>query len=65
MFIIEDQLHASILEGEYGTLDDALEEIRRLATVPWDRPPNVAPCSSWMTCGRDYVIVEYDDSDGS
>jgi hypothetical protein len=25
--------------------------------------PNVAPCTSWRTCGRLYEIVEYDDSE--
>ena len=24
------------------------------------KPPNLAPCASWKTCGRRYDLVEYD-----
>jgi hypothetical protein len=61
MFVIEDELHAE-LQGEFATFDEALAELRQRATIPWDREPNVAPCSSWQTCGRSYEIIEYDSS---
>jgi hypothetical protein len=61
MFIIEDEIHAEQL-GEYASFDQALAELRRRANIPWDQPPNVAPCLSWKTCGRDYIIIDYDDS---
>ncbi len=59
MFVIEDELHAEP-QGEFATFEEALAELRRRAAIPWDQEPNVAPCSSWMTCGRSYDIVEYD-----
>ena len=59
MFLIEDETHAEP-QGEFVTYDLALAELRRRAAAPWDQPPNAAPCSSWRTCGRAYVIVEYE-----
>jgi hypothetical protein len=59
MFVIEDELHAEP-QGEFESYEDALDELRRRAAMPWDRPPNVAPCTSWRTCGRTYEVVEYD-----
>ena len=47
MFKLEDELHAEIQEGEFETLDAALMELRHRAQLPWDAPPNVAPCQSW------------------
>ena len=61
MFVLDDEWHAEHL-GEFATKDEALAELRRLATVPWDETPNVAPCKSWQTCGRRYELVEYDDA---
>jgi hypothetical protein len=58
IFIIEDQNHGEQI-GEFSTLQGAWEELQRLSTIPWDAKPNVAPCQSWRTCGRDYEIVEY------
>ena len=60
-FIIEDQLHAEHL-SEHLSLADAWAELKRLSSIPWDQAPNVAPCGSWQTCGRDYEIIEYDIS---
>ena len=60
MFIIEDEMHAEILPGEFATFADALAELKRLAVVPWNEEPNSAPCQSWQTCGRRYELVEYD-----
>ncbi|MCA9124745.1 MAG: hypothetical protein H6822_01855 [Planctomycetaceae bacterium] len=38
---------------------EALAEIERRCSIPWDEPPNRAPCKSWMSCGRKYEIREY------
>ena len=62
MFIIEDERHAEPQAGEFLTLGDAFTELKRRATLPWDKAPNRAPCTSWKTCGRTYEIVEYDMS---
>jgi hypothetical protein len=62
VFLIEDEIHAEPQPGEYQTLADAMAELRRRAGLPWDEPPNAAPCTSWRTCGRNYEIIEYDTS---
>ncbi len=61
MFEIEDERHAEP-QGDFASFDAALAELRRRATLPWDEPPNRAPCMSWRTCRRTYEIIEYDDS---
>jgi hypothetical protein len=61
IFMIEDELHAEP-KGVYKSLSDAVAELHRLASLPWDEAPNVAPCQQWRTCGRNYEIVEYDTS---
>src|SRR4051812_14045399 len=61
MFVIEDEIHAEE-QGHFPMLRDALAELRRRAAIPWDESPNVAPCMSWQTCGREYVVIEYDDA---
>ena len=60
-FIIEDANHAELMD-EFSSLAEAVSELRRRAQLPWNEPPNVAPCTNWQTCGRSYEIVEYDDS---
>jgi hypothetical protein len=60
-FVIEDQRHAEP-HSEHASLADAWAEPKRLSDIPWDRAPNVAPCASWRTCGRDYHIIEYEVS---
>lgn len=62
MFVIEDEAHAE-LHGEYASLSEAIAELPRRAAIPWDQPPNVAPCASWRTCGRKYEVVEYDPAE--
>ncbi len=62
MFKIEDERHAELLAGEFPSLAAAVVELRRLASLPWNEVPNAAPCASWRTCGRNYEVVEYDDS---
>lgn len=59
MYCIEDDLHAESI-GEFWTIQEAWSELRRLAGLPWDQEPNVAPCMGWEQCGRHYEIVEYD-----
>ena len=61
MFVIEDELHAEH-QGQFSTFEDAIAEVKRRATIPWDEAPNVAPCTSWETCGREYVVIEFDDA---
>ena len=61
MFVIEDDIHAE-MHGQYSSFDEALDELRRRAGIPWDEAPNVAPCTNWKNCGRQYVVIEYDDS---
>src|ERR1051325_2374464 len=61
MFVIEDEIHCDY-HGEFARFDEALAELKRRAEIPWDQDPNVAPCTSWKTCGRQYVVVEFDDS---
>ena len=59
MWRIEDEAHAE-LHGECDSFESALAELRRRALIPWDVAPNVAPCTSWKTCGRVYEVVEFD-----
>ena len=61
MFVIEDEIHCD-WHGQYASFEDAIGELRRRATLPWHEPPNAAPCMSSKTCGREYVIIEFDDS---
>jgi hypothetical protein len=62
LFKIEDERHAEIQPGEFVSLAAVAVELRRLADVPWDQAPNVAPCANWRECGRSYEVVEYDVS---
>lgn len=59
MFAIEDEIHAEQM-GEYPDRDAALDELRRCADLPWDQQPNLAPCTGWRACGRNYELIEYD-----
>ena len=61
MFVIEDEWHAQPV-GRFDSRTDAHAELRRLADLPWDAPPNLCPCTSWRTCGRRYHVIEYDTS---
>jgi hypothetical protein len=61
MFVIEDVTHAEP-SGEFASLGEAVNELRRRAGLPWDQGPNRAPCMNWQACGRDYEIVEYEVS---
>ncbi|PTY07065.1 hypothetical protein DB347_09555 [Opitutaceae bacterium EW11] len=59
VFTIEDEWHAE-LQGEFATRALAMDELRRRTTIPWDREPNLAPCTGWRTCGRQYHVLEYE-----
>ena len=61
MFVIEDERHAEG-QGEFATFEEAVAELQRRSILPWDEAPNVAPCMSWKTCGRNYEVIEYDTS---
>jgi len=61
LFVIEDEAHAEQC-GEHSTLEEAVAKLRQLAGIPWSEEPNVAPCTSWRTCGRRYEIVQYETS---
>lgn len=61
MFVIEDELHAEQV-GRFDSRDAAMAELERISGVPWDEEPNLAPCTGWKTCGRDYQVIEYDAS---
>lgn len=61
MFVIEDERHAEQI-GQFSSRADAMEELSRRASTPWDQQPNVAPCTGWRTCGRTYEVIEYDTS---
>jgi hypothetical protein len=59
MFVVEDEIHAEQL-GKFSSFEAAISELRRFAAIAWDQHPNLAPCTSWQTCGREYEIIEYD-----
>lgn len=64
MFMIEDEWHGEPGLVEFATREDARAELDRLAGLPWDKPPNQAPCAGWKKCGRSYHLIEYDTSQG-
>lgn len=59
IFEIEDDFHAEHI-ADFTTLKEAISKLKRIATIPWDHEPNRAPCTGWRTCGRIYVINEFD-----
>jgi hypothetical protein len=62
MFVIEDEVHAEPQEGRFQTPQEAIAELQRRASIPWNEKPNRAPCTNWLNCGRRYELVEYDDT---
>lgn len=54
--------HAEPQEGQFRTREQAFAELERRAAIPWNEPPNRAPCTNSLNCGRRYELVEYDDS---
>src|SRR3954454_21507265 len=61
MILIEDDIHCD-RNDRFACFEDAVAELKRRASIPWDRPPNLAPYTDWKTCGWEYHIVEMDDS---
>ena len=61
MVMIEDEVHAEVI-GEFDNWDMALDELTRIAGVPWGSPPNRPPCSSSATCERCFELIDYDTS---
>lgn len=61
MIVIDDNIHCD-LWSMFKTFEDAITELRRWAAIPWDEPPNRAPCDRWRECGREYVVMEVEVS---
>jgi len=61
MFVVWDEAHAE-RHGRFQTRKEAIVELQRRATIPWNEEPNRAPCTNWLNCGRRYELVEYDDT---
>lgn len=59
LFTIEDEVHAELM-GQFPTRAEAYALLRRLADLPWHKPPNRCPCTNGRGCSRAYHIVEYD-----
>ena len=59
MFLIEDERHAEP-QGEFESLNAAIQELKNRSSIPWNESPNAAPCTNSENCGRSYEIVEYD-----
>ena len=57
-FSIEDEVHAE-WQGDFESFEEALEELKVRAQLPWDQLPNKCPCMGWETCERIYTITEY------
>ncbi len=64
MFVIIDEMHDAWGFGEFESFAEAMAELERLATIPWDEPPNQAPCVQWRECGPTYAVAEYDAAVG-
>jgi hypothetical protein len=63
LWFIEDELHAELQDGEFLTRQEAVAELQRRADLSWDAEPNLAPCTSWRTCGRRYELIERSGSE--
>ncbi|MCP5062009.1 MAG: hypothetical protein GY936_06040 [Ignavibacteriae bacterium] len=61
IFVIEDEAHSELC-GEFPNYKSALAELKKRAQIPWGEKPNVCPCTNWKTCGRNYEIIEYDNT---
>lgn len=58
VYTINDQLHDESL-GKYETLEQAQDELQKLAKIPWGTKPNIPPCTKGLACARDYEIIVY------
>ena len=61
IFVIEDEAHSEWC-GEFPTFEGALNELKARAEIPWDSKPNQCPCTNWKNCGRNYEIIEFDNT---
>lgn len=54
LFYIYDEVHSDFgpPPREFANIEDAIQELRRRAAIPWNRKPNRAPCYSWWRCER-------------
>ncbi|CAL77354.1 hypothetical protein BRADO3575 [Bradyrhizobium sp. ORS 278] len=59
VFVIEDEIHAEWL-GKFESFEAAMDELRRLATIPFGQHPNLPPCMAGDACKREYQIIEFD-----
>lgn len=62
VILIQDDRHAELQKTEYRTFQEAVEELKTCAAIPFDQPPNRCPCTGWRTCGREYSIQEFEKS---
>jgi hypothetical protein len=61
-FWLHDYRHDETL-GPFSSQEGAVAEAVRVAAIPWDEPPNLAPCVNWETCGREYAVVDHPGSE--
>ncbi|CAN0481268.1 unnamed protein product, partial [Phaeothamnion confervicola] len=57
-YLIEDDFHDDSLGGTYSTLEDALAEVYRIISLPFEQEPHSPPCTNWHQCRREFVIRE-------
>jgi len=55
-FELRDHLHDET-HGHFGSRNEAIAEAARLAALPWNQTPNLAPCARWDSCGRKLLEV--------
>ena len=60
MFSVYDEAHCEY-HGHFATRQEAVDAIISYTQLPWDSPPNRAPCRQWRTCKRNYEIHEWAD----
>jgi len=60
--VIEDDFHAEWM-GQFDSRSDAVQELRRLAALPWNVDPNRETCTNWANCSREYYLIEFDISE--
>ena len=58
--VIEDSIHCERID-ECESFEEPIARLQELAKLRWDEEPNLAPCTSWRHCGREYRVIEYDD----
>jgi hypothetical protein len=59
VILIQDDMHAELQKTEYASFQQAVEELKRRAAIPWNEPPNRCPCLGG-TCGRAYALREFE-----